>query len=249
MVGWLERHGQEVALVMLSGVQYYTGQAFDIERITAAGHQAGCLVGWDLAHAAGNLALELHDHGPDFAAWCSYKYLNAGPGGVAACFVHERWAASPELPRFAGWWGNDPGTRFEMPERFQPQRGAAGWQLSNAPVLPMAALRASLELFEEAGMARLRQKSLALTDYMLELIDAIEQAPYQVITPRAARDRGGQVSLLAPGLGRELFGRLKEAGVVCDYRDPDVVRVAAAPLYNSFEDVWRFCDILRQAAA
>lgn len=244
---WLAEHGASVALVMFSGVNYYSGQAYDMARITAAGHAAGARVGFDLAHAAGNLELKLHDWGCDFAAWCTYKYLNSGPGGVGGAFVHERWAHSPELPRFAGWWGNDPKTRFEMPDQFVPQPGAAGWQLSNAPVLAMAAHKASLDLFAEATMPALRAKSIALTTYLLDLIDAIPTERYKVITPRDPAARGGQLSIQTARDGRELFEALQRAGIVCDFRQPDVIRLGVAPLYNSYEDVWRFAQVLRDA--
>ena len=241
---WLDTHGHEVALVLFGGVNYYSGEAMEIGAITKAGHRNGCVVGFDCAHAAGNLLLRLHDDGPDFAAWCTYKYLNAGPGGVAGVFVHERHADSPDLPRFAGWWGNDPGSRFEMQRTFVPQYGAAGWQLSNAPVLSMAALKASLELFDAAGMDRVREKSEQLTSYMLGLIDTIPSERFEIITPRALHRRGSQLSIRTLKSPEALFEALTEAGVVCDFRRPDVIRVAPAPLYNSFEDVWRFCAIL-----
>jgi len=249
IVALIDEHGDSLALVMLSGVNYYTGQAYDIRAITEAGHANGCVVGFDLAHAAGNLNLRLHDDGPDFAAWCSYKYLNSGPGGVSGVFVHERHDRSPDLPRFAGWWGNDPETRFEMPRTFSPHRGAEGWQLSNAPVLAMASLRASLDLFDEAGIQKLRAKSEQLTAYMLELIDAIPNDRFEIITPREPSARGAQLSIRTRFDGQELFAALTEAGVVCDFRRPDVIRVAPAPLYNSFEDVWTFCEILRREVA
>lgn len=249
IVALIDEHGDSLALVMLSGVNYYTGQAYDIRAITEAGHANGCVVGFDLAHAAGNLNLRLHDDGPDFAAWCSYKYLNSGPGGVSGVFVHERHDRSPDLPRFAGWWGNDPETRFEMPRTFSPHRGAEGWQLSNAPVLAMASLRASLDLFDEAGIQTLRAKSEQLTAYMLELIDAIPNDRFEIITPREPSARGAQLSIRTRFDGQELFAALTEAGVVCDFRRPDVIRVAPAPLYNSFEDVWTFCEILRREVA
>jgi len=249
IVALIDEHGDSLALVMLSGVNYYTGQAYDIRAITEAGHANGCVVGFDLAHAAGNLNLRLHDDGPDFAAWCSYKYLNSGPGGVSGVFVHERHDRSPDLPRFAGWWGNDPETRFEMPRTFSPHRGAEGWQLSNAPVLAMASLRASLDLFDEAGIQKLRAKSEQLTAYMLELIDALPNDRFEIITPREPSARGAQLSIRTRFDGQELFAALTEAGVVCDFRRPDVIRVAPAPLYNSFEDVWTFCEILRREVA
>jgi kynureninase len=182
--------------------------------------------------------------------WCSYKYLNAGPGATGGCFVHERWADDPDLPRFAGWWGYDPETRFEMADEFQPQRGAGGWQLSNAPVLAMAPLKASLKLFNEAGVAALRRKSLALTDYLLYLIDQMPAGSFEIITPRAPHRRGSQISMKATRNGKKLFEALQSGGVICDWREPDVIRLAPVPLYNSYEDVWTFCDILgRQLSA
>jgi kynureninase len=245
---WLEEHGREVALVMLGGVNYYTGQAFDLARITAAARRAGAAVGYDLAHAAGNLALRLHDWGPDFAVWCTYKYLNAGPGGVAGCFVHARHRLDASLPRLAGWWGNDPAQRFGMPREFAPQAGAAGWQLSNAPVLPMAALRASLELFSEAGMGALRAKSEAMSALLFSMLEGLPASRLEVITPRDPAARGCQVSLRAPSGGRAMFEALQRAGMVCDFREPDVIRAAPVPLYNRFEDVWRFAQVVRAVA-
>jgi kynureninase len=242
----IDEHADELALVMLGGVNYYTGQLFDLEAITAAGHRVGAKVGFDLAHAAGNAPLALHDWGVDFAVWCSYKYLNAGPGATAGCFVHERWAEAAELPRFAGWWGNDPDTRFEMRDEFVPQRGAAGWQLSNAPVFSMAPLKASLALFNRAGMHELRRKSLGLTDYLLYLIDRLPADNFEVITPREGHRRGSQISLTARRDGNKLFEALTDEGVICDWREPNVIRLAPVPLYNSYADVWAFCDILRR---
>jgi kynureninase len=241
---YLEEHGQDVALVMFSGVNYLSGQAFDMGRITAAGHRAGARVGFDLAHAAGNLELRLHEWGADFAAWCSYKYMNSGPGGVSGIFVHERHADSPELPRFAGWWGNDPATRFKMEPGFRPAHGADGWQLSNAPILSLAAHKISLDLFEEATMPALRAKTVAITEYLLALLDALPNQDFEVITPREPEARGAQISLRMLKDGRAFFERLQAAGVVCDFREPDVIRVAPAPLYCSFEDVWQFTQIL-----
>ncbi len=245
---FLEAHGSEIALVLIGGVNYYTGQAFDMKRIAKAGHDAGCIVGFDLAHAAGNLRLSLHDDDVDFACWCSYKYLNSGPGGVSGAYVHERFAQDPDLPRFAGWWGNDPETRFEMGPKFHPHFGAAGWQLSNAPVLAMAALKASTDIFMEATMPALRQKSVKATEYLLWLIDELPDGQYKVITPRNPDERGGQLSIKALGDGPALFDALTKAGVICDYRKPDVIRIAVAPLYNSYEDLWKFAQILGEAA-
>ncbi len=245
---WLDEHGDTVALVMFGGVNYYTGQAFDLQRITAAAHKAGAKAGFDLAHAAGNLALRLHDWDVDFGVWCSYKYLNSGPGGVAGCFVHERHGQNPELVRMAGWWGNDPKVRFTMPREFMPQEGAGGWQLSNAPVLPMAALRASLEIFSEAGMEALRERSMRMTGLLLSMLEGLPGEYLQVITPVDEAQRGCQVSLRAPQDGRRIFDALQKEGIVCDFREPDVIRLAAVPLYNTFEEVWRFAHILREGA-
>lgn len=243
----LAERGHEIALVMLGGVNYYTGQAFDMKRVTAAAHAVGCVVGYDLAHAAGNLVLRLHDWDVDFAVWCTYKYLNSGPGGVSGCFVHERHAFNPELPRFAGWWGNDPDTRFQMRTEFTPQRGAAGWQLSNAQILPMAAHKAALDLFDQAGMENLREKSELLTGYLEFLIDRIPGDHYRIITPRTSPDRGCQLSIRIDGDARGMADNLKQNGVIVDFRHPDVIRVAPVPMYNTFEDAWRFSELLRNA--
>ncbi len=238
----IERYGRESALLLLGGVNYYNGQLFDIETITRAAHDAGVVVGIDCAHAAGNVPLRLHDWEVDFAAWCSYKYLNAGPGSTAGCFVHERHAGS-DLPRFAGWWGHDKATRFAMPQQFRPIVGAEGWQLSNPSILPLAALRASLELFEEAGMAALRRKSERMTAYLSFLLDLHPRGDWSVITPSDPAQRGCQLSLRIPENGRRLFDHLSSAHVVCDWREPDVIRIAPVPLYNSYEDVWRFAEL------
>ena len=237
--------GDALALVMLGGVNFYTGQVFDLAAITIAGHAVGARVGFDLAHAVGNIELSLHDWEVDFAVWCSYKYLNAGPGATAGCFVHERFAQAPELPRLAGWWGNDQSTRFEMKPDFVPQSGAAGWQLSNAPVFAMAPQKASLKLFNQVGMRAIRQKSLALTDYLLTLLDQLPATSFDIITPREPARRGAQVSIKAQKDGKKLFDALSAGGVICDYREPGVIRIAPVALYNSFADVWKFWDILR----
>ena len=244
----LEEHGDEIALVMMSGVSYFTGEAFDIERITAAARARGCVVGWDLAHAAGNLPLRLHDWNVDFAVWCSYKYLNAGPGAVAGCFVHNRHHSGPVLPRFGGWWGNDPATRFRMhlePE-FVPRASADGWQLSNPPILALAPLKASLDIFDEVGMERLRQKSVALTGYLQFLLERSPTERIRVITPREPAARGCQLSIRVSHRPKEVFRSLEADGVVADFREPDVVRVAPVPLYNTFHEVWRFARILSE---
>ncbi|MDB4286030.1 kynureninase [bacterium] len=241
----IEEQGSSIATIMLGGLNYYTGQAFEMAKIVEAGHQQGCVVGFDLAHGAGNLHLKLHDWNVDFAVWCNYKYLNAGPGSVAGLFVHERHANNPDLPRFAGWWGHDKETRFKMGPDFQPISGAEGWQLSNAPILSMAALRASLALFDEVGMEALNTKSRMLTGYMEFLLqDVFDKVPIEVITPSDPDQRGCQLSLLTLKNGKQLFDKLTEKGVITDWREPNVIRMAPVPMYNSFEDVWRFVEIL-----
>ncbi len=242
----LEADGEEIALVLLGGVNYYTGQAFDMERITRAAQAQGCLVGFDLAHAAGNVPLKLHEWNVDFAVWCSYKYLNAGPGSIAGCFVHERYAHRPDLPRFAGWWGQNKHIRFSMGPTFDPIPGAEGWQLSNPPILPLASLRASMAIFEEVGMEALREKSIRLTSYAEFLLRRHGEGRFRIITPGDPQQRGCQLSLLVSKDGKALFEHLTQHGVVCDWREPNVIRLAPVPLYNSFADVWRFADILRQ---
>lgn len=247
----LEREGESVALVLLPGVQYYTGQAFDVEAITRLAHDRGCVVGWDLAHAAGNVELRLHDWDVDFAVWCTYKYLNSGPGSVGGCFVHRNHGENPMLPRLAGWWGHDKETRFRMLPGFRPIAGAEGWQLSNPPILSLAAIRASFEIFDAAGgMAPLREKSVRLTGYLewllrREIGDAVE-----IFTPSDPAARGCQLSLRVRSggaSGKRVFERLHATGVLCDWREPDVIRVAPVPLYNRFEEVRRFVEILREA--
>lgn len=249
---FIEERGDDVALFLMGGVNYYTGQRYDISAITRAAHKKGITVGWDLAHAAGNVPLSLHDDGVDFAAWCTYKYLNAGPGAVAMAFVHERHHKSFDLPRLVGWWSSEPSSRFVMAPDVSLQEGAGGWQVSNAPILSMAALHASLSLFDEAGMPALRQKSEALTGLLLEIVDEIERArgpALSVITPRDASARGAQLSLRIERDPELFLKLLEERGVRADFRRPDVIRVAPAPLYCSFEDVVGFGEILRDALA
>ena len=246
-----DKHGEEIALVLIAGINFFTGQLFDIERITAGAQKRGVTVGIDLAHAAGNVPLALHDWNVDFAVWCSYKYLNAGPGAVAGAFVHERHATNTKLPRLAGWFGNDPNTRFRLhlePE-FIPVPSADGWQISNPPIFSMAPLRASLSIFDEAGgMETLRAKSIKLTGYLQFLLESepAGQKFFKVITPRETDARGCQLSILVHEHPKELFDKLEAAGAKCDFREPNVIRVAPASLYNTFHEVWRFAKILSE---
>ncbi|HCM76128.1 MAG TPA: kynureninase [Cytophagales bacterium] len=238
----INEHADQLALVLMPGVQYYTGQFFDIKQITEAGHRAGALVGFDLAHAAGNVPLQLHKDNVDFAVWCSYKYLNSGPGGISGVFVHERHRNNPNIPRFAGWWGHQEKVRFQMKKGFIPMEGADGWQLSNVPVLAGAAHLASLQLFEEAGMTKLRKKSMLLTGYLHYLLTEIDPHGqyFEIITPKDANARGCQLSILMKKNGKKIFNALMKQGVFTDWREPDVIRAAPVPMYNSYEDVYRF---------
>lgn len=236
----IEKEGESIALILLGGVNYATGQVFDMAGITKTGRRKGCVVAFDLAHGAGNIPLHLHDWGPDFAAWCSYKYLNGGPGCVAGCFVHERHSRALQLPRFAGWWGHDEKTRFLMGPEFHPMTGAEGWQLSNPPILALAPLRASMEVFGEAGIDRLRAKSVQLTGYLEFLLQHKELPKFSIITPREPERRGAQLSIRLPYEGRKLCEGLTAQGVIGDWREPDTFRVAPIPLYNSYLDVYRF---------
>ncbi|MGQ0628310.1 MAG: kynureninase [Phycisphaerales bacterium] len=245
----INRHGPSVALVMLGGVNYLTGQWFDMPAITRAAHAAGAKVGWDLAHAAGNVPLDLHGLGADFAAWCSYKFLNGGPGALAGVFVHERHLADRSLPQFAGWWGVDPATRFRMGPDFVPVASADRYQLSNPPIFSMTPVRVSLEIFDRFGMAALRAKSRRLTAYLEALLDAIPGRPARSITPRDPEQRGAALSLVFAKGAKEAMDELKRAGVVCDFREPNVIRAAPVPLYTSFHDVWCFAEILRRTFA
>ncbi len=243
----LEREGSRIAVVLMAGVNYFTGQHYEMERITAAAHDQGCIVGWDLAHAAGNVPLSLHDWNVDFAAWCNYKYLNSGPGAVAGAYVHEHHGRNLDLLRFAGWWGNDPDRRFMMhlqPD-FIPREGADGWQLSNPPIMALAPVLASMRIFDEAGMNALREKSLLLTGYLEWLIDRIPNKRFEIITPKDPAQRGCQLSILAHDDPKRLFKSLQSAHVIGDFREPNVIRVAPVPLYNSFHDVWRFAGHLQ----
>jgi kynureninase len=245
----LDKHGEQIAVVMMGGLNFFTGQLFDIEEITALAQKRGCAVGFDLAHAIGNVPLALHDWNVDFAVWCSYKYLNAGPGAVAGAFVHEHHATNTKLPRLAGWFGNDPNTRFRLhlePE-FIPVPTADGWQISNPPIFSMAPLRASLAIFDEAGgIEPLRAKSIKLTGYLQFLLQQNSSKRFTVITPRQTNARGCQLSILANEHPKELFKKLETAGVKCDFREPNIIRVAPTPLYNTFHEVWCLMKILTE---
>jgi kynureninase len=238
----IEKEGDEISLIMLGGVNYYTGQVFDFETITKLAQTKGINVGFDLAHAAGNIKLKLHKWGVDFAVWCSYKYLNSGPGSVAAAFVHERHHNS-DLIRFAGWWGHNKEDRFKMPDNFNPIQSAEGWQLSNPPILSLAAIRASLSIFDEVGMDKLVSKSKELTNYLLYLLNTIDTDRIEIITPE---ERGCQLSIRVKNGNKKLFDIITEKGVIADWREPDVIRIAPVPLYNSFEDVFKFYSIIKE---
>ncbi len=247
----IEKHQDEIALVMIGGVNYYTGQLWDMKSITEWGHQAGAIVGFDLAHAAGNIHLKLNEWGVDFAAWCGYKYLNSSPGGVSGLYVNERHLKNKELHRFAGWWGQEKETRFLMEETFKPIETAEAWQLSNAPVLGMAVHRASLDIFDEVGMEAICKKRDLLTGFLEFVVDDISErydnVNFEIITPRDVAQRGAQLSILLHGKGKSLFDFISKEGVVADWREPNVIRIAPAPLYNNFEDVYRFGQILEKS--
>jgi kynureninase len=245
----IQENSNQLALVIFGGVQYYTGQFFDIKKITLAGHAAGAIVGFDLAHAAGNVPLSLHRDGVDFAVWCSYKYLNSGPGAIAGAFVHENHAKNSDLTRFAGWWGHDEKERFQMKKGFKPIDGVDGWQLSNVPIFQSAAHLASLKIFEEAGIKRLRKKSEMLTGYQEYLLNEInrDKKYFTILTPSRSAERGCQLSIFMNQGGKKVFDKLTKAGVIADWREPNVIRVAPVPLYNTFEEVFRFSEILRKS--
>jgi kynureninase len=240
----IEKAGASLAVVMIGGVNYYTGQYFDLHRITQAAHKAGAYAGFDLAHAVGNVPLKLHDWSVDFACWCSYKYLNSGPGAVGGIYVHEHHGNNPKVFRLAGWWGNEEKTRFKMEKGFIPQKGAASWQMSNAPVFNMVAHDASLDIFDKAGMEALRAKSELMTGYLEFLLKSITNLPFEIITPPETNRRGCQLSLLFTDQGREVFEKLVQNGVIADWREPNVIRIAPVPLYNTFEDCYRFYEVL-----
>ena len=248
IISIIKQHGDSVAVVLFGGVNYYTGQLFDMNTITDAAHAVGAYAGFDLAHAAGNVELHLHDWNIDFACWCSYKYLNSGPGGVAGVYINEKHAANKDLPRFAGWWGYKKETRFKMEKGFEAIPTAEGWQLSNAPILSMAAHKAALDIFDEAGIDRLHEKRRLLAGYLHYILNDINnnqtEKIIEVITPVNENERGCQVSMLMQKRGREIFDELTKQGVIADWREPNVIRVAPVPSYNSFEDVWRFGNII-----
>lgn len=260
IIAAIEEHGTETALVLFGGVNYYTGQLFDMQAITEAGHRAGAMVGFDLAHAAGNVPLQMHDWNVDFAVWCTYKYINSGPGALSGCFIHERHVNNRELPRFAGWWGQDEKRRFLMEKGFVPNPGAEGWQISNAPIMAFPPMKVSHALHQRAGMPALREKSKQLTGYLEYLIDELKQTGknYEFITPRDPEQRGAQLSFITGRDGKELFDYLTENGVICDWREHNlpneegegaksgVIRIAPAPIYNGYLDVWELVDLLRR---
>ena len=230
--------GNEIALVMIGGVNYYTGQYFDLKRITELGHKYGCMIGFDCAHGAGNVELNLHDSGADFAVWCTYKYLNSGPGSLAGCFVHERHADNKNLNRFTGWWSHNKDTRFKMRDEFDQLAGAEGWQLSNPPILSMAAIKASLDIFADVGFKNLVEKSKKLTGYFEFLINILNNKHIKIITPTDPKERGCQLSIQVKNADKTLHHKLTELGIISDWREPDVIRCAPVPLYNSFQDVY-----------
>ena len=246
----IEKHRDEVALVMFSGINYYSGQLFDIPAITDAAHRAGAIAGFDLAHAAGNVDLRLHEWGVDFACWCSYKYLNSGPGAIGAVFIHERHHHDSSLSRFAGWWGYDQATRFKMEKGFKPMKGAEGWQLSTPSFILYASHKTALDIFEQAGWDKIKEKRKLLNDYLWFLLNAVNESAsekiIEFITPRDPAERGCQVSMLMLKRGREIFDALSKEGVMTDWREPNVIRIAPVPLYNTYEEVWRFADILKK---
>lgn len=249
IVNTITTHGDSVALVLLGGVQYYTGQFFDIKKITDAAHAVGAYAGFDCAHAVGNVVLDLHKNDVDFAVWCSYKYLNSGAGGIAGAFVHKRHAQNKELPRFAGWWGHQEGERFQMKKGYIPMEGVDGWQVSNFPVLSGAAHLASLEIFQKAGIKNLRKKSIELTNYLDFLLTQLDptEKHFTILTPRKSKDRGCQLSIFMKKDGKKIFDKLTKAGVIADWREPGVIRAAPVPLYNTFEDVFIFSELFKKA--
>lgn len=250
IISTIEKHGNEIALVLIGGVDYFTGQLFDMKAITVAAHKAGAVCGFDLAHAIGNVELQLHDWNVDFGVWCSYKYLNSGPGGVGGAFIHHRYVADKSLLRLAGWWGTDKHERFQFKNDFHAIPSAEGWQLSNAPVLSMAVHKAALQIFEEASFANIVEKGKKLSAYLLFIlneINALTEKIFEIITPQRPEEHGCQVSILMLHKGRDIFNSLKKNGVVADWREPNVIRLSPVPLYNTFEEVYQFGQILKEA--
>ena len=241
----MDEHGDEIALVMIGCPNYYSGQAFDLKHIVQKAKVKGCRVGFDLAHGAGNIQPDLHQVEADFAVWCSYKYLNSGPGSVAGCFIHETHITKNDIKRFTGWWGHQESTRFKMPDDFQPIPTAEGWQLSNPPVLSLAAIRASLFVFEDAGFDRLRKKSVKQSNFLMELLDEIPDDQVSYITPKSTAEKGCQVSIRVKNANKSLFDRLSARNLVADWREPDVIRIAPTPLYNTFEEIYQFIELLK----
>ena len=249
VIEFIEEHGESIALILLGAVNYGTGQFFDLPEIARTGKSKGCIVGFDLAHAVGNVPLHLHDWDPDFSVWCSYKYLNGGPGCVGGCFVHQRHSVAG-MPRFNGWWGHDEKSRFQMGPHFNPMPGAEGWQLSNPPIFALAPLRASMEIFSEVGIAQLRAKSVSLTSYLeFLLLQSKLSDKFSIITPSDSAHRGAQLSIRLPAGGRRVCDSLAAKGVIGDWREPDIFRVAPVPLYNSYTDVYRFVETLVEILA
>ena len=245
----IEEVGEELALVLIGGVNYYTGQVFDMKTITAAAQKQGAVVGWDLAHAVGNIELELHNWNVDFAAWCSYKYMNSGPGNASGCFIHEKHHKNSDLPRFAGWWGHNKERRFKMEQNFDPIQGADGWQISNLPILSLAPYLASVMLFDEVGMKKIIEKRNLITSYLEFILNEINRevkGNFEIITPSNQEERACQLSVFFHGEGRNLFEYLMKSGVVTDWREPNVIRFAPVPLYCSFEDMYKFGQILKR---
>ena len=238
--------GDEIALILFGVPNYYTGQALNMKNIVKLGHAKGCKVGFNLAHGAGNLVLSLHEDGPDFALWCTYKYMNAGPGNLSGCFIHERYANRPDINRLSGWWGQKHETRFDMRQDFDPMFGANGWCVSNAPILPMGALEASLAIFTEVGMEKLRRKSEQLTGYLEFLLQNLQNDNIEIITPSSSNERGCQLSILIKNSSTDLYDRMTNEGIITDWRKPDVIRAAPTPLYNTFEEVWTFVNTLKR---
>lgn len=246
IIATIKEHDSSIALVLLGGMNYYTGQFYDLKKIATVAHEIGAICGFDLAHVVGNIPIELHEWNIDFAVWCSYKYLNAGPGAVGGIFVHEKWSSKSQTPRLGGWWGNDEKTRFKMEKGFHAKPDASGWNISTTPVFNMIGLKASLEIFDQAGMTNIRNKSIRLTAYLEFLLMQVPQLRFEIITPASIDERGAQLSLYFKDNGRAIHDKMLENGIIVDYREPGVIRVAPAPLYCSFQDVYQFYSILRE---